>query len=147
MAVACFAIFVALAAFAPPARANLVTVNRDAFLYRLTQSITGLTLWTAPNTMRIKSTDTTAPTATGSRLSISSAREELESFQVIVGPTNQYSSVTVTMDMFPNLGVAAEIDVGKADFVAASAWAQGTVSVRQGRCWLMMVGNDNDDSD
>lgn len=40
----------------------------------------------------------------GSTLKISAAKEELECFQVIIPPTSQYSSIIVSISMFPNLG-------------------------------------------
>ena len=61
-------------------------------------------------------------------MSISCAKEEFESFQVIIAPTSEYSSVAVTMKMFPKLGPSATLEVGNATFSNVSAWGQGSYS-------------------
>ncbi len=106
--------------------ADLITVNNATYTFTFTQSISGFTIWTAPATRRIRNTDTTAPSAMGSTLPISCAMEEVESFQVIIGPTTTFTQMTVSYTNFTGMGTGKWVDVGHAQFSPVSPWAQGT---------------------
>jgi len=106
--------------------AAVIAFNRDDYTFTFSQSVSGLTLWTAPATYRVTGDDTTAPAAQGSTLRISCALEELESFQVVVAGTSAFTSLTVTMTNFTGLGAATWIDVGRAIFSPMSPWSHGT---------------------
>jgi hypothetical protein len=85
-------------------------------------------VWTTPITRRIRSTSTTVPTATGTQLNVYCAREELESFQVVIAPTS-VASMTVSFAAFPGLAAGAWLEVAVASFSPVSPWGQGTWSV------------------
>lgn len=88
---------------------SLISVDPSLYTFKFTQSTANLVLWTAPSTRRIRSDDTSPPSsATGSTLHLSCAREELESFQVVLAPTSAISSATVTLPMFSGLGPRVE---------------------------------------
>eukprot|EP00727_Mastigamoeba_balamuthi_P013774 m51a1_g9019 hypothetical protein (777) ;mRNA; f:177825-180620 len=102
--------------------ASRITYKDSDYTFQFTQSISGLTLWTAPATRRVRSTDG-VPTATGSALDISCAKGELESFQIVIAPTSAFSSIGVSVGAFGSLGPTAWTDVGVASWVAPSPWA------------------------
>lgn len=107
---------------------DLISVDESKYTFKFSQSTSSLVVWTAPATYRVTSQDTTAPTATGGTLYISCAKEEFESFQLIIAPTT-LSSLTVSVSGFSSLGDTWDLDIGVATFSTASSWGQGSYSV------------------
>lgn len=120
-----WSVLVVALALALCASSSLISVDRTKYEYKLTQSVTGFTIWTTANTNRLYATSTTPPSNAKAAVTLTCAREELESFQVIVAPTSAFATMTVTMAPFPGLGPTATIDVGKVGFTPNSQWAFG----------------------
>jgi hypothetical protein len=109
--------------------ANLITVDPTTTTYSLSQSTAAVQLWTTPQTRRIRSTMTTVPAAQRSTLSVFCGREELESFQLIIAPSNA-GSVAVSMGMFAGLPDNAWLERAQATFSPVSPWGRGRTASR-----------------
>lgn len=68
---------VLFALFCLSVQGAIISVDPNQYAFTFTQSVSGFTVSTRPATYRMRDTFTTAPTATGSTLSISCAREEV----------------------------------------------------------------------
>lgn len=100
-----------------PARAQEtapVTFDPAEFRYSLLESVSGLTLWTAPPGHKVTPAET-APAAQRSGLGLAAARREFEPVQLVIGPGDV--SVAVSVAPFPALGAGHRIELAAVGFV------------------------------
>ncbi|KAH3761610.1 hypothetical protein Pelo_6613 [Pelomyxa schiedti] len=118
-----------LLAAVSPASGDLIPVVNSTYTFTFSQSLASLPfcVWTAPSTFRVRSTDSACPSARGTSLQASCARNEFESFQLVLAPTSAASSASVAVSAFsPALGSASSLEIAAASFSAVSPWGQGS---------------------
>jgi len=110
-----------------------VTLDPSDFTYVLEESPGDLTLWTTPATHRVVENER-PPEATRSGLRLSGARREFEPVQLVMGPTGGAGtapgSVTVSVDLFPELGSGQRVELARVGF--EQGWAETLEPLQDG---------------
>ena len=101
-----FFLLVLAASLPMPVQIAQTADDLESYTYRLTQSIPGYELWTAPPSERVFK-DSAVPTAAGSEVKVYAAQNEFEPFQVVVKP-GASGNVAISMDAFGS-GIEGEI--------------------------------------
>ncbi len=104
--------------------ANLIVPDYSTTTYSFSQSTPTVKVWTTPQTRRIRDTSTTVPVAVRNILSVSCGRNELESFQLVIAPSN-VGSVRVDVANFAGLPLTSWLEVANAGFSPTASLGQG----------------------
>jgi Glycoside hydrolase 123, catalytic domain len=95
-----------------------VILDSTEWTYKLSESISGLTLWTTPSTRKVTISDG-APLDEHSGIKLSAAGNEFEPFQIIASPGN--GELTISMEPFSTLGAEQKLTIHKVGF--SNGWA------------------------
>eukprot|EP01124_Arcella_intermedia_P024465 TRINITY_DN4131_c0_g1_i1.p1 TRINITY_DN4131_c0_g1~~TRINITY_DN4131_c0_g1_i1.p1 ORF type:complete len:829 (-),score=102.69 TRINITY_DN4131_c0_g1_i1:51-2537(-) len=89
--------------------------------YRLSQSVTGLNLWTTSPSDRLTKDQVSVPSVTQSfGIQIDAAKQEFEPFQVVIAPTSTFTSVSAQMSAFTLLGSSQVVTIQQALFATST---------------------------